>query len=79
MGRFRKIAHIVWHCQYHFIWVTKYRYKIMEGEMKTNLNVGPKDIQTREATEENLRNAIDCESSQPVESGFEEEFLEKEN
>ncbi len=51
----------------------------MEGEMKTNLNVGPKDIQTREATEENLRNAIDCESSQPVESGFEEEFLEKEN
>jgi len=38
MSRFGKIAHVLWHCQYHLIWVPKYRYKIMEGEMKTELN-----------------------------------------
>lgn len=37
MSRFRKIAHILWHCQYHLVWVPKYRYKIMEGEMKSEL------------------------------------------
>ena len=38
MSRFIKIAHVLWHCQYHLIWVPKYRYKIMEGEMKFELN-----------------------------------------
>ena len=28
MSRFIKIAHVLWHCQYHLIWVPKYRYKI---------------------------------------------------
>ncbi len=37
MSRFHKIAHVLWHCQYHFVWVPKYRYKIMEGEMKRDL------------------------------------------
>ena len=37
MSRFRKIAHVLWHCQYHLVWVPKYRYKIMEGEMKSEL------------------------------------------
>ena len=38
MSRFIKIAHVLWHCQYHLIWVPKYRYKIMEEEMKFELN-----------------------------------------
>ena len=37
MSRFNKIAHVLWHCQYHLIWVPKYRYKIMEGEMEQEL------------------------------------------
>ncbi len=37
MSRFHKIAHVLWHCQYHLVWVPKYRYKILEGEMKNEL------------------------------------------
>jgi len=28
MSRFKKLAHVVWHCQYHIVWVPKYRYKV---------------------------------------------------
>lgn len=33
MSRFRKISHLIWHCQYHFAWVSKYRYKVLEGDI----------------------------------------------
>lgn len=31
MSRFRKLSQTLWHCQYHIIFVPKYRYKILEG------------------------------------------------
>ena len=31
MSRFRKLSHSIWHCQYHLVWTTKYRYGILEG------------------------------------------------
>ena len=31
MSRFRKLLHAIWHCQYHFVWVPKYRYRILTG------------------------------------------------
>ena len=31
MSRFRKLSHAIWHCQYHFVWVPKYRYRILSG------------------------------------------------
>ena len=31
MSRFRKLSHAVWHCQYHFVWVPKYRYRVLQG------------------------------------------------
>ena len=34
MSRFQKIAHVLWHCQFHLIWVPKYRYRILEGTVK---------------------------------------------
>jgi putative transposase len=33
MSRFRKLSHTVWHCQYHIVWVPKYRLRILEGEI----------------------------------------------
>ena len=33
MSRFRKLSHTIWHCQYHVIWVPKYRYRILQGEI----------------------------------------------
>ena len=29
MSRFRKLTHAIWHCQYHIVWVPKYRYRIL--------------------------------------------------
>ena len=34
MSRFRKLSHAVWHCQYHLIWTPKYRYRVLDGEIK---------------------------------------------
>ena len=33
MRRFRKLSQTLWHCQYHLIFVPKYRYKILEGKI----------------------------------------------
>ena len=31
MSRFQKLSHVVWHCQYHIVWVPKYRYRVLRG------------------------------------------------
>jgi len=33
MSRFQMLAHSVWHCQYHIVWVPKYRYRILDGHI----------------------------------------------
>jgi putative transposase len=33
ISRFSKLSHVLWHCQYHIIWVPKYRYRILTGEV----------------------------------------------
>ena len=33
MSRFRKLTHAIWHCQYHIVWVPKYRYRILTGSV----------------------------------------------
>ena len=34
MSRFRSLAHSIWHCYYHIVWVSKYRFRILIGEVK---------------------------------------------
>ncbi len=29
MSRFRKLSQTIWHCQYHIVWVPKYRFRIL--------------------------------------------------
>ena len=31
MSRFGRLSHAIWHCQYHVIWVPKYRYRVLKG------------------------------------------------
>ncbi len=31
MSRFNKLSHTIWHCQYHIVWIPKYRYKVLIG------------------------------------------------
>ena len=33
MSRFRKLSQTIWHCQYHIIWVPKYRNRILTGQV----------------------------------------------
>ncbi|MFQ5900548.1 MAG: IS200/IS605 family transposase, partial [Thermodesulfobacteriota bacterium] len=37
MSRFRKLTQTIWHCQYHILWVPKYRLRILEGEIATEV------------------------------------------
>ncbi len=37
MSRFRKLSHTLWHCQYHIVWVPKYRFKILTGKVATEV------------------------------------------
>ena len=40
MSRFRKLSHTVWHCQYHIVWVPKYRFRILVGNIKEVVSRG---------------------------------------
>ena len=33
MSRFEKLSHTLWHCQYHIVWVPKYRLRILTGKV----------------------------------------------
>ncbi len=37
MSRFRKLSQTIWHCQYHLVWVPKYRFRILEGAVATEV------------------------------------------
>ena len=34
MRRFRSLAHSIWYCHYHIVWVPKYRFRILKGQIK---------------------------------------------
>ena len=33
MEDYKRSSHSVWDCKYHLVWVTKYRYTILEGDV----------------------------------------------
>ena len=35
MSRFRKLTQTIWHCQYHIVWVPKYRYRVLTDQIGT--------------------------------------------
>ncbi len=37
MSRFKKLTHAIWHCKYHIVWTPKYRFRVLEGEIKQDL------------------------------------------
>ena len=34
MSKYKKLSHVVYRCDYHIVWVPKYRFRILEGEVK---------------------------------------------
>ena len=33
MKQFKKLSHVVWDCKYHVVWCTKYRFRILKGDV----------------------------------------------
>lgn len=34
MGKYKKLSHVVYKCEYHIVWVPKYRHRILKGSIK---------------------------------------------
>ena len=37
MSRFMKLSQTLWHCQYHIVWAPKYRYRVLDGAIGTEV------------------------------------------
>lgn len=48
MSRFNKLSHTIWYCQYHIVWTSKYRYKILKDEIKAEVEVCIRTFAERE-------------------------------
>ena len=35
MGKYKKLSHVIYKCDYHIVWVPKYRLRILKGEIKS--------------------------------------------
>jgi len=38
-NRYRRSSHTVYDIKYHFVWIPKYRFRVLEGEIKSRLEV----------------------------------------
>ena len=34
MSKYRKLSHVVFKCDYHIVWVPKYRYRVLKGAIR---------------------------------------------
>ena len=39
MSRFRKLSQTLWYCQYHIVWVPKYRFRILREKVAGEVEV----------------------------------------
>ena len=39
MSRFKRMSHTIWHCEYHIVWTPKYRYRVMQGKVKEEVEL----------------------------------------
>ncbi|MBI9073982.1 MAG: IS200/IS605 family transposase [Desulfatibacillum sp.] len=37
MSRFKKLSQTIWHYQYYIVWTPKYRFKILKGKVKAEI------------------------------------------
>lgn len=37
MSRFKRLSHALWCCEYHIVWVPKYRYRVLQGQVSEEL------------------------------------------
>ncbi len=37
MSRFQKLTHAIRHCKYHIVWTPKYHFRVLEGDIKSEV------------------------------------------
>ena len=35
MSKYKKLSHVIYKCDYHIVWVPKYRFRILKGAIRT--------------------------------------------
>lgn len=62
MSKYKKLSHVVYKCDYHIVWVPKYRYRILKGEVK-------------ERIERDIRMLCEWKKSEVVELNIQEDHI----
>lgn len=44
LNKYRKLSHVTYDCRYHVVWITKYRFKVIDDEIKTSLKWSIKQV-----------------------------------
>lgn len=39
MSRFKRMSHTIWHCEYHIVWTPKYRFRVLQGKVKEEVEL----------------------------------------
>jgi len=42
MSKYKKLSHVIYKCDYHIVWVPKYRFRILTGQVKSLIEEGIK-------------------------------------
>ena len=51
MSRFEKLSQTLWHCQYHIVWVPKYRYRVLRDKIAQEISSCIRSFSEQKATE----------------------------
>ncbi|TXL11279.1 hypothetical protein BMR05_16135 [Methylococcaceae bacterium HT4] len=54
MSRFRKLSHVLWHCEYHIVWVPKYRHRVLKDRVGFDAEMIRKYVKFQEKIEKDL-------------------------
>ncbi|WP_221898423.1 transposase [Bathymodiolus japonicus methanotrophic gill symbiont] len=63
--------HTVYNIAYHLVWVTKYRYQVLKGD----ISLGVREL-VRQMTEEMIKNYLDHHSEANPNNNFKTEYGE---
>ena len=62
MSKYKKLSHVVYKCDYQIVWVPKYRFRILKGELK-------------ERIEKDIRMLCEWKKSEVVELNIQEDHI----
>ena len=62
MSKYKKLSHVVYKCDYHIVWVPKYRFRILKGFIKEQL-------------EKDLRMLCEWKKSEVLELNIQEDHI----